>query len=345
MEYLVQKSVKTIMRRFSMLSLIVPSYDEEQNIFLVTKTISQILQKHKISYEIIFVDDGSKDQTFRAIESLAEWNPQIRGIKFSRNYGKEAAIIAGLKAAKGNCCAVMDCDLQHPPEYLLKMYELWQQGYMIVEGVKKNRGKETWIYNRLSTLFYKIIGPFVEMDLGRASDYKLLDRKVVDILVQLPEKETFFRGLSSYFGFSRTTFEFEVAERASGDTKWSLFGLFRYAVNSITSFTAFPLYVITLVGAVLLLFFLILGVQTIFNYLVVGAVEGFTTVILLLLLIGSVLLISLGIIGHYIAKIYEEIKGRPRYIIEKTVGNNAQSMDGEKDNEKPTSQVYTGRYF
>lgn len=327
-----------------MLSLIIPAYNEEENIFIAAHKISNILHGQRIPYEIIFVDDGSVDQTFKTIESLAEWNPKIRGIKFSRNYGKEAAIIAGLKVSKGKCCAVMDCDLQHPPECLLKMYQLWQQGFMIIEGIKKNRGSESWIYKGFSKLFYNIISRFVKMDLSQASDYKLLDRKIVDILIQLPEKETFFRGLASYFGFSKTTIEFEVAERTSGDTKWTLLGLFRYAVNSITSFTAFPLYLITMVGAVLLLFFLVLGVQTLYNYLVAGAVEGFTTVILLLLLIGSVMLISLGIIGHYIAKIYAEIKGRPRYIIEKSAPNTL-VMDGENDNEKTSGQIYTGRYF
>ncbi|SMB80904.1 dolichol-phosphate mannosyltransferase [Desulfonispora thiosulfatigenes DSM 11270] len=316
-----------------MLSLVIPSYNEELNICAVAKVITQLLDQHKITYEIIFVDDGSVDQTFKMIETLAKENPKIRGIKFSRNYGKEAAIIAGLKSSKGKCCAVMDGDLQHPPEHLITMYDLWKQGYVIVEGVKTSRGKESWIYSKFSKLYYKIINNFIDMDLSGASDYKLLDRKIVDILIKLPEKDTFFRGLSLYFGFPRTTVEFEVAERASGETKWTLFGLFRYAVNSLSSFTAFPLYLITMVGSFLLLIFFILGIQTLYNYLVRGAVEGFTTVILLLLLIGSTTLISMGIIGHYIAKIYEEVKGRPRYIVEKMLPNQDLSLEGEIENE------------
>lgn len=310
-----------------MLSIILPSYNEEPNVSAAAQVISQILEQRQISYEILFVDDGSGDQTFAAVKRLAAENPRIKGLKFSRNFGKEAAIMAGLKAAKGECCVVMDCDLQHPPEHLPAMYEQWRQGYLIVEGVKRCRGKEGWLHHKCAGFFNKIISYFLQVDFHRASDYKLLDRKVVDILLQLPEKNTFFRGLSLYFGFPRTTVEFEVSKRANGESKWSLFGLFRYAVNTITSFTAFPLYLIMMAGLLLLLFFFILGIQTLYNYLTANSVAGFTTVILLLLLIGSILFISLGIMGHYIAKIYEEVKGRPRYIIEQALPDGEENLE------------------
>lgn len=300
-----------------MLSVIIPSFNEEKNIPVTAKRLVEILQGAGIAHELIFVDDGSIDGTFAAVEAAHERWTQVRGVKFSRNFGKEAAIMAGLAVAQGACCAVIDCDLQHPPEKLPQMYALWQQGYHIVEGVKSSRGQEGWLYKHLAKLFYKLLGRFIGLDLSRASDYKLLDRRVVDLLLKLPEKEMFFRGMSVYFGFSRAEVTFEVAPRLQGETKWNFSGLFRYAINSITSFTAMPLQLITVLGLVMLAVFVILGIQTLYNYLTGNAVEGFTTVILLLLFIGSTLSISLGIIGHYIAKIYEEIKGRPMYVVEK----------------------------
>lgn len=303
-----------------MLSIIVPSYNEEKNILVITDKVSAILNQNNIEHEIIFVDDGSQDGTFLAINKAIEQHSNIRGIKFSRNFGKESAIIAGLSEARGDCCVVIDCDLQHPPECLPKMYELWQKGFLIVEGVKTSRGSENWFYAKFTRIFYKIIGRFIGIDLSHASDYKLLDRKIVDILLKLPEKTMFFRGLSVCFGFSKTYVEFEVAPRLEGETKWTLSGLFHYAINNITSFSAFPLQITTFLGTLMLLLFMIMGGQTLYNYLTGNAVEGFTTVILLLLFIGSTLSISLGIIGHYIARIYEEIKGRPMYVIDKSIG-------------------------
>lgn len=302
-----------------MLSVVVPSFNEEKNIPITAKRLCGILQEAAIEHEIIFVDDGSCDGTFAAIEETKKQWPQVRGVKFSRNYGKEPAIMAGLAASKGEACAVIDCDLQHPPECLPEMYALWQAGNMVVEGVKASRGKEGWLYKHLAKLFYRLSSRFIGIDLSRASDYKLLDRKVVELLLALPEKTMFFRGLSVYFGFPKATVEFEVAPRLEGETKWDFPGLFQYAINNITSFSAFPLQLITMLGMLMLAVFFVLGIQTLYNYLSGNAVEGFTTVILLLLFIGSTLSISLGIIGHYIAKIYEEIKGRPMYVVEKTI--------------------------
>jgi len=300
-----------------MLSVIVPAYNEAENIPLAATVICDVLQSHEIDHELIFVDDGSEDQSFQAVTEIQKMLPQVSGLKFTRNFGKEAAIIAGLQAAKGDCCVIMDCDLQHPPQCLPQMYALWQQGFLIVEGIKTNRGEESSIYRFFAKSFYKIIRSFTAIDLSQASDYKLLDRRVVDLLVALPEKDSFFRGLSAYFGFAKAQVPYATAPRTKGSTKWTPFGLFRYALNNITAFSVFPLHLVTLAGCILLLVFLILGVQTLYNYCTGQAIEGFTTVILLQLLIGSALMISLGIIGHYIARIYNEIKGRPRFVIEK----------------------------
>lgn len=298
-----------------MLSVVLPAYNEEKMIQKAADTLDRILGDAEIPYELVFVNDGSKDGTWAAIEAAAKKNPHVTGVCFSRNFGKESAMFAGLASASGECCAVMDCDLQHPPETVPEMYALWQQGYEVVEGVKRSRGKESIFYKMSAGLFYKVIGHFVGMDMNSTSDFKLLDRKVVDVLCALPEKSTFFRALSFWAGFRSTKVEYDVAERAYGTSKWSFRKLVKYAITNVTSFTAAPLHFVTFVGIVLLLFSVIMGIQTLVNFASGRAVEGFTTVILLLLLIGGCIMVSLGIIGYYLARIFDEIKGRPQYII------------------------------
>ncbi len=299
----------------SLLSVVIPAYNEENNINLAVDRLSAVLESAGISYELIFVDDGSRDNTYSLICERARTNPSVRGISFSRNFGKEAAIFAGLKEATGDACVVTDCDMQFPPEVIPRMFELWQQGYEVVEGKKLTRGKERASHGLFARLFYRLIGSAVGMDMQSSSDFKLLDRKVVDALNSLTERDTFFRALSFWAGFHTATVEFEVAERANGQSKWSVKGLFKYAINNITSFSTAPLRLVTVLGGLLLIGTFILGVQTLVKFFLGTAVEGFTTVILLLLLIGGSIMISLGIIGHYIARIYDEVKNRPRYIV------------------------------
>ena len=303
-----------------MLSVIVPAYNEQENIPALAGEVQGVLSGAGIDYEMVIVDDGSRDGTFAAIEAAAAAEGRVRGIRLSRNFGKEAAILAGLEAAGGDCCAVLDADLQHPPEILPTMYRLWEEGAMVVQGVKQDRGREGWLYRLSAALFYGFISRVTHIDFRRASDYKLLDRKIVDILVALPEKTRFFRGLSVYYGFSQAEVPFSVAPRKRGVTNWRPAGLLAYGLDSISAFTAFPLQLTTGLGAAMLLLFIALGLQTLYNYASGRAVEGFTTVILLLLFIASSLSISMGIIGHYVAKIYEEVKARPSYIIEREIG-------------------------
>lgn len=283
------------------------------------ETVSAILSAEKISYEIVFVNDGSKDQTWSEIEQASRKNPHIVGVNFSRNFGKESAMLAGLASASGDCCAVMDCDLQHPPETLVEMYRLWEQGYEVIEGVKRTRGKESAMHRASAGMFYRIISKAVGIDMSRASDFKLLDRKAVDALLAMPERNTFFRALSSWVGFKTVSVEFDVQERTEGESKWSTWSLIQYAVKNIVSFSTVPMQCVTVAGILVFLFAVVLGVQSLVKYFSGHALEGFTTVILLILIIGSIIMISLGIIGYYIAKIYEEVKGRPRYIISKVV--------------------------
>ncbi|HIR26427.1 MAG TPA: glycosyltransferase family 2 protein [Candidatus Choladousia intestinigallinarum] len=302
-----------------MLSVILPAYNEEKMIRTAANTIGEILVKAGIPYEIIFVNDGSRDHTWEEIQKTAGERAEVQGIRFSRNFGKEAAMMAGLAAASGECCAVMDCDLQHPPETLVEMYRLWEQGYEVVEGVKRSRGKESTAHRMSAGLFYKIISRAVRIDMSRASDFKLLDRKAVDAILSLPERNLFFRALSSWVGFRTASVEFDVQERTEGESKWSTWSLIQYAVKNIVAFSTVPMQCVTVAGVVVFVLAVVLGIQSLAKYFSGHAVEGFTTVILLILIIGSIIMISLGIIGYYIAKIYEEVKGRPRYIIaEKT---------------------------
>lgn len=298
-----------------MLSIIIPAYNEEENIENTAKVISDLMNENGIDCEIIFVDDGSRDRTWQLIDNLTKNNPAVRGLKFSRNFGKEGAIFAGLKACLGDCAAVIDCDLQHPPEVMIEMYNLWKQGYEVVEAVKADRGKESLLYKMFAKSFYRMMKNSANINLDRASDYKLMDRKVVDALNEMPERLTFFRALSSWVGFKTTQVEFVVAPRNAGTTKWSFKKLFKFALNNITSFTALPMQIITVTGVICVIGAIVLAIQTLVNFFCGNAADGFTTVILLLLIIGSVLMIGLGIVGYYISKIYEEIKFRPRYIV------------------------------
>ena len=308
-----------------MLSVIIPAYNEELSIERAYYTISGILKNAVIDNEIIFIDDGSSDSTYEKIQSLSEREPNIRGLHFSRNFGKEAAISAGLTAAEGDCVVVIDCDLQHPPEKIVKMYRLWQDGFEIVEGIKSTRGKENKIHGFAAKSFYSLISSVVGFDMSNASDFKLLDRKVVDVLNKIPERKGFFRAISFWVGYKKATVEFEVKERSEGTTKWSLISLIKYAISNISSYTTAPMQIVTVLGFIMLFITAVFGVWAFVDKIQGRALEGMTTVILILIFIGSIMMISLGIIGYYVARIYEEIKGRPKYII-------SSSCKGKKNN-------------
>ena len=297
------------------LSVVLPAYNEEESVPLAADVIGNLLTRAGIDHELIFVHDGSRDHTWRAIQEAAARRPQVRGIRFSRNFGKEAAIFAGLAQARGDCCVVLDCDLQHPPEKILEMYSRWQQGWQVVEGIKVSRGKERPLHTLAAKTFYRFLSGATRLDMSHASDFKLLDRRAVDVLVAMREKNAFFRALSSWIGFDTTQVEFEVQPRAAGQSKWSLRSLTRYAVTNLAAFSTAPLQIVTILGVLVFLCSLVLGCWSLWQKINGQALEGFTTVILLLLLIGSALMVCLGILGYYIAKIYEEIKDRPRYIV------------------------------
>ena len=270
--------------------------------------------ENKIESEFIFVDDGSQDETYQMIAELSKEYDHITGLHFSRNFGKEAAISAGLAEVNGDCAVVIDCDLQHPPEKIIEMYRLWEQGYEVIEGIKKERGQEKKMYSLGAKIFYSAISRMAGFDMSNSSDFKLLDRKVVDVLNKMPERG-FFRAISYWVGYRTTTVEYDVKQRTKGESKWSTRGLFKYALSNISSYTTAPMQIVTALGIIMLIISVIFGVWALIDKIVGRALEGMTTVIIITIFIGSIIMISLGIIGYYIARIYEEIKGRPKYIV------------------------------
>lgn len=314
-----------------LLSVIIPTYNEEEMIPITAPTISGLLEQAQIPYELIFVNDGSVDGSWEQIQAESEKNPAVRGIRFSRNFGKEAAIYAGLYHSSGACCVVIDCDLQHPPEKIIDMYRLWEDGYEIVEGVKTSRGeKESRAHFFAARCFYKIISKIMDVDMSQASDFKLMDRTAVNAFLNIREKNAFFRALSSWIGFRSATVEFSVQEREIGQTKWSTWSLVKYAVSNIASFSSAPMQIVSLLGSVMFLISLILGGITIYQKIMGTALEGFTTVIIINLFTGSIIMMSLGIIGYYISKIYEEIQGRPKYIVKSICGELKNTPENDK---------------
>ena len=298
-----------------MLSIVTPAYNEEQMIHKTAQTISKLMETENIEYEVIFVNDGSKDKTWEKICEEGEANSKIRGVCFSRNFGKESAMFAGMAEAKVDCVVIIDCDLQHPPKKIVEMYRLWEQGYEIVEGVKASRGKESGMHAFAAKCFYSLISNATNIDMSHASDFKLLDRKAVNVLLNMPEKNAFFRALSSWVGFKSIQIEYDVQEREAGESKWSTKSLIKYAITNITSFTSAPMQLVTILGVVMFVVTALFAVISLVQKFLGQSLDGFTTVIILQCFTGSVIMISLGIIGYYIAKIYDEIKGRPRYII------------------------------
>ena len=248
---------------------------------------------------------------------MAKQHPSIiTAVRLSRNFGKENALCAGLETARGDAVIVMDGDLQHPPELIPKMIHIWHQSDAdIVEAMKVSRGQESVISKIGSKVFYAIFNYLSGYNLKGASDYKLLDRKVVDAWLRMGERNLFFRGMTAWLGFKRVKIPFEVPVRIGGKSAWSTIKLIKLAIIGLTAFSSLPLHLITLLGCLFLVSAVPIGLQALYLKFIGRAVDGFTTVIVLLLIIGGLLMISLGIIGLYLARIYEEVKGRPRYLI------------------------------
>ena len=303
-----------------MLSVVIPAFNEQEMVPAAAGQIDGILSRAGIPHELIFIDDGSRDATWAEIRAESERRDTVRGVHFSRNFRKEAAIFAGLQAADGDCVAVIDCDLQHPPEKLVEMYRLWEQGVEVVEGVKTDRGEESLAHRVAAKTFYRLISEATHIDMTRASDFKLLDRKAVNVLLSMREKRAFFRALSSWIGFRTAEVPYEVRERAAGESKWSTWLLIKYALSNITAFTSLPLHLITGCGAASFLAALIVGIVSIVRLAIGRVVTGLTGAVILLLFLSGLIMVGLGIIGYYLGNIYMEIQDRPRFIVSETCG-------------------------
>ncbi len=303
------------------ISVIIPAYNEGEGIERALAAIRQVLEDCSVNWEILVIDDGSRDNTYARVCSFSQRDPRIKGASFSRNFGKEAALLAGLKFSQGRAVIAIDADLQHPPELIPEMIQKWRGGAKIVHAVKRSRQTDSAAKRLSAWAVNQIISRLGGINIHNSSDYKLLDREIVDILAyQLPERERFFRGLSSWIGFDEEYIDFDVPGRIEAESKWSFWSLVELSITALTSFTSMPLRIVTFLGVATLVLGFAVASDAVWSWYQGQAVSGFATLIITLLLIGSFIMISLGVIGEYIAKIYEEIKARPPYLIKSTVG-------------------------
>ncbi len=302
------------------LALIIPVYNEESALRSNFEAIKRILVDDGITAQFLFVDDGSRDDTWGVITALSDEDNSVKGIKFARNFGKEVALRAGIESIDADLYLTMDSDLQHPPRYIKDMLLLMEkEGADIIDGVKSNRGHETLKYKLIAKGFYKMLRTITGLEMDNSSDFKLMNHHVIETLRSFHERNLFFRGIVSWVGFKVVQMPFAVDDRKTGTSHFSFGRLVFLALNAILSYTSKPLYLTIFSGFLFLIFALVVGVQTIYNFFFGHAISGFSTVILLILITGSMIMLSLGIIGVYISRIYEEIKRRPRYIIDKKV--------------------------
>lgn len=311
----------SLLKENPIISAVIPAYNESQGIAEAVKTVAEVLNSCESAWEIVVVDDGSRDKTYQQICQLSQADSRIKGVALSRNFGKEAAMLAGLEYSTGQAVIILDADLQHPPGLIPEMLEKWRAGAQIVHAVKRSRSDDS-IGKKASAYFINhLISAFGDINIKNSSDFKLLDRKIVDTIIQdFPERERFFRGLTSWIGFSEHYIYFDVAKRQGDETKWSFLSLLELSITALTSFSSMPLRIVTFLGMATLILGFFVASDALWSLFNGHTVSGYTTIIISLLLIGSFIMISLGIIGEYIAKIYEEVKARPHYLVKAQVG-------------------------
>ena len=303
-----------------LISIVVPCYNEEpcledfySEIVKVSSEISQV------KFEYIFVDDGSKDKTLEILKQLREKDKRVEFVSFSRNFGKESGLIAGIEASKGDYVAVMDADLQDPPKLLIEMYDFLEKNedYDCVATRRVSRKGEPIIRSFFARSFYKIINKMSTTEImDGARDFRLMSRKMVDAIISLPEYNRFSKGLFQWVGFNTKWIEYENIERVKGETKWSFWKLFLYSIDGILAFSTVPLAIASVIGFIISAFSFILAIKFIIEKLVIGiAVDGFATLIVMVSFLGGLQLLCIGILGQYMAKSYTEVKKRPKYIV------------------------------
>ncbi len=304
------------------LSLLIPCYNEEDNLEYLFKRLIEVLQPLNIVYEIVCVNDGSKDNTLNLLIEYHHQHPRIKIINLSRNFGKEAAMSAGLDYTQGKAVIPIDADLQDPPELIIKFLEKWREGYDVVYGVRKSRQGESWLKKLTAKYFYRFIGKISTITIpADTGDYRLMDKKVVQALRKLPERNRFMKGLFSWVGYKQTPVYFVREPRERGKTSFNYWKLWNFALDGITSFSSIPLKVWSYSGVVISLVAFLYGSFLFLKTLILGIdLPGYASTVVIILFLGGIQLISLGVIGEYIARIYEEIKQRPIYIVRETYG-------------------------
>lgn len=320
----------TVLSRFSrqpqstdpVLSLVVPMFNEAGNVDGLFARLTQVLGGLGVSYEIVCVDDGSRDDTVARVVDHHRRDPRIKVVELSRNFGKELALTAGLQHCTGQAVVMIDADLQHPPEIIGDMLAKWREGYEMVIAIRRGRDDESTFKRTAAQAFYGLFAQVSEVRLPRgAGDFRLLDRKVVDVLNAMPEHTRFMKGLYAWVGFRQISLPYDVAPRAAGETKFNAFRLWRLAIDGIISFTSVPLKVWTFVGMLVAAFALLYGLLFIVKTIVLGIdVPGYPSLIVAIMFFSGVQLISLGVIGEYLGRVFSEVKQRPLYVVRQSVG-------------------------
>lgn len=305
----------------SIISIVVPCFNEEEALPLFYKEILNVIKfLPEQNFEIIFVDDGSKDKTLSLLRDFSKRNNQVKYLSFSRNFGKESAMLAGLKSAHGDFVAIMDADMQDPPSLLPEMYDLLSDGYDCVASRRVTRKGEPHIRSFCARCFYKFMNRISDVDIADgARDFRLMTRQMVDAILSVNEYNRFSKGIFCWVGFNTKWLEYENVERVAGESKWSFAKLLKYSFNGITAFSTTPLAFSSFVGFIFCLISLMLAVVYAMKTIVWGEkVTGFPTLICIILLVGGLLLFSIGILGKYLAETYLETKRRPPFIIKET---------------------------
>ena len=310
------------------ISFVVPVFNEEENIHEFHRRLTQVMAPLPYDYEILFIDDGSRDRTSLLIRELAEKDPHVQGYVFARNFGHQLALTCGLDQSTGDAVISMDGDLQHPPEMVPDLLKKWEEGYEIVQTVRKSTEDATWFKSITSRLYYKLINSMSEVRITPGgSDFRLMDRKAVDALNRFRERARFIRGMVNNLGFRYTTLEFVAPPRFAGHSKFSLRKMLRFALDGITAFSRVPLRLALYVGCIAGLgSILLIGHVIYVKYIVQDAVPGWTTLAAAEFFLGGVELIGSGIVGEYVGRIFDEVKQRPLYIIREHIVKNGNSQ-------------------
>ena len=312
-----------------LISVVAPVYNEAPSINEFYRRLNAVISKLSYSFEIMFVDDGSKDDSLQILREIRQRDNRVKVLSFSRNFGHQVAITAGMKNASGDAVIVMDADLQHPPELISQLITKWEHGFDIVSTIRKNV-KNIRLFKKLtSSLFYKLINRISDTEIREnAADFRLLDRKVVDTFKRLNEKGMFVRGLIGWLGYSQTHVEFVADERFAGESKYSVTKMVKFALDGIMAFSSFPLRMATHIGILAIFVPLPYTGWAVYARLFTdNAVPGWASILVAIIFLGGVQLITIGIIGQYIARIYDEVKDRPLYIVKETIG-----FDGDGTN-------------